>query len=109
MGAYPAIVDRSWAFRVDRDIGAVAGSTVSCPEHRRRPTELLALDVYNNGGRQITLGDVEGHLRRIRGHPPACPCGRCSAAAIVRPDRVLMHCAGVAGVEQRGARMRAIR
>ena len=53
-------------------------------------TELIALDMFNSGARQITLGDVECHVHRLRGHPAACPCGRCSAAAMVRPDRVLM-------------------
>ena len=58
--------------------------------HVVKATELLALDVFNSGARQITLSDVEQHVRRLRGHPPQCPCGRCSAAALVRPDRVLM-------------------
>jgi hypothetical protein len=58
--------------------------------HIVEATELLALDVFNSGARQITLADVEQHIHRLRGHPAACPCGRCSAAAIVRADRVLM-------------------
>jgi hypothetical protein len=53
-------------------------------------TELLALDVFNSGARQITIGDVEHYIAELRGHPPQCRCGRCEAAAIVRPDRVLM-------------------
>ena len=53
-------------------------------------TELLALDVFNSGRRQITLADVEHYLGALRNHPPECVCGRCAAAAIVRPDRVLM-------------------
>ena len=58
--------------------------------HDVQATELIALDVFNSGARQITIGDVEHHVHRLRGHPAACPCGRCSAAAVVRPDRVLM-------------------
>ena len=54
--------------------------------HVVEATELLALDLFNTGARQITLSDAESHVRRLRGHPPQCPCGRCSAAAIVRPD-----------------------
>jgi hypothetical protein len=53
-------------------------------------TELLALDVFNTGRRQITLSDVEHYIHTLRSHPPECQCGRCAAAAIVRPDRVLM-------------------
>ena len=53
-------------------------------------TELIALDVFNSGARQITLGDVEHYLAQLRSHSPQCRCGRCQAAAIVRPDRVLM-------------------
>ena len=53
-------------------------------------TELLALDVFNAGGRQITLGHVEHYLHELRGHVDECCCGRCAAAAIVRADRVLM-------------------
>ena len=53
-------------------------------------TELIALDVFNPGARQITIGDVEQYVHELRAHCPECRCGRCSAAAIVRPDRVLM-------------------
>ena len=53
-------------------------------------TGLLALDVFNSGARQISLGDVEHYISQLRSHAPECRCGRCSAAAIVRPDRVLM-------------------
>jgi hypothetical protein len=66
-------------------IGAVAGLAF-CAVHVVQATELIALDVFNSGARQITLGDVEHYL----GHSPECRCGRCQAAAIVRPDRVLM-------------------
>ena len=45
-------------------------------------TELLALDVFNAGGRQITLGDVEHYLHELRGHVDECRCGRCAAAAM---------------------------
>jgi hypothetical protein len=58
--------------------------------HQTEAAELLALDVFNTGARQITLGDVEHHIHTLRGHPPQCPCGRCQAARIVRADRVLM-------------------
>ena len=58
--------------------------------HAVEATELLALDQFNTGARQITLGDVEHHLRQLRSHSPECRCGRCQAAAIVRADRVLM-------------------
>jgi hypothetical protein len=51
-------------------------------------TELIALDVFNSGARQITLGDVEHYIHGLRAHCPQCRCGRCSAAAIVRPERV---------------------
>lgn len=53
-------------------------------------TELLALDMFNSGARQIQLGDVEHSIHGLRGHSTECRCGRCAAAAIVRPDRVLM-------------------
>ena len=53
-------------------------------------TELIVLDVFNTGARQITLGDVEHYLHGLRSHPPECACGRCQAAAVVRSDRVLM-------------------
>ena len=53
-------------------------------------TEPLALDVFNTGARQITIGDVEHYVAELRGHSPECRCGRCSAAAIVHADRVLM-------------------
>ena len=53
-------------------------------------TELLALDVFNTGARQITLGDVEQYLGQLRNLCPECACGRCQLAAIVRPDRGLM-------------------
>ena len=52
-------------------------------------TELLVLDVFNTRARQITLGDVEHYIHGLRGHVDECRCGRCAAAAIVRPDRVL--------------------
>ena len=52
--------------------------------------ELVALDVFNSGRRQITLADVEHYLSQLLSHCPECTCGRCQAAAIVRPDRVLM-------------------
>jgi hypothetical protein len=78
------------AQRVFEDIGATAGLR-SCAVDVVQATELLALDLFNSGARQITIDDVECHVRRLRGHPAACPCGRCSAATIVRPDRVLMN------------------
>jgi hypothetical protein len=52
--------------------------------------ELVALDVLNAGRRQITLSDVDHHLGQLRNHCAKCACGCCQAAAIVRPDRVLM-------------------
>jgi len=52
--------------------------------------ELVALDLFNTGQRQITLADVEHYLAQLRSHCPECTCGRCRAAAIVRSDRVLM-------------------
>ena len=58
--------------------------------HVVEATELIALDVFNSGARQITLGDVEHYISQLRSHSPECRCGRCQAAAIVRPDRVLM-------------------
>ena len=58
--------------------------------HVDEAQELLALDVFNTGARQITLCDVEHYLSQLRSHSPECRCGRCQAAAIVRPDRVLM-------------------
>jgi hypothetical protein len=33
-------------------------------------TELLALDVFNAGARQITLGDVERYLGALRNQSP---------------------------------------
>jgi hypothetical protein len=57
-------------------------------------TELIALDVCNS--RQITLGDVEHYISRLRGHPAQCPCGRCSAAAIVASRSGSDGCAGMA-------------
>jgi hypothetical protein len=71
------------------DIGAVAGLRF-CAVHAIEATELIALDVFNSGARQISLGDVEHHLAELRGHCPECRCGRCAAAAMVRADRVLM-------------------
>jgi hypothetical protein len=71
------------------DFGAATGLR-SCPVHVVQATELLALDVFSSGGRQITLGDVECYIHGLRSHSPQCRCGRCAAAAIVRPDRVLM-------------------
>ena len=53
-------------------------------------TELLALDVFGSGARQITLSDVEHYLGHLRSHSPESRCGCCQAGAIVRPDRVLM-------------------
>jgi hypothetical protein len=53
-------------------------------------TELIALDVFNSGQRQITLGDVENYIHGLPAHCTECRCGRCQAAAIVRPDRVPM-------------------
>jgi hypothetical protein len=70
-------------------------------------TELLALDVFNSGARQITLGDVEHYLGQLRGHSPECRCGRCQAAAIVRPDRVLMIVRAWQR-QQRAAKVRAM-
>ncbi len=61
-----------------------------CAVHVTEATEMLALDVFNSGARQITLGDVEHYVAELRGHGAECRCGRCAAAAIVRPDRVLM-------------------
>ncbi len=58
--------------------------------HAVEATELIALDMFNIGARQITLGDVEHYIHGLRSHSPECRCGRCQAAAIVRPDRVLM-------------------
>ena len=72
--------------RVFDDHGAANGLCVRVIE----ATELLALDVFNTGPRQITLGDVEHYLGQLRNHSPECRCGRCQAAATVRPDRVLM-------------------
>ena len=71
-------------------------------------TELLACDLFNTGGRQITLGDVERYLCQLRGHPPQCTCGRCEAAALVRPDRVLMI-VRVWQRQVRATRVRALR
>jgi hypothetical protein len=71
------------------DIGAVAPLR-SCAVHAVEATELLALDLFNTGARQITLGDVEHYLGPLRSHSPERRCGRCQAAAIVRPDRVVM-------------------
>jgi hypothetical protein len=65
------------------------GSTV-CAVRVVEATELLALDVFGSGARQITLSDVEHYLGQLRSHSPECRCGCCQAAAIVRPDRVLM-------------------
>jgi hypothetical protein len=56
-------------------------------------TELLALDLFNTGARQIKLWDVEHCIHELRSHSHECRCGRCQAAAMVRPDRVLMLCA----------------
>ena len=70
-------------------IGAVAGLRF-CAVDVVQATELIALDVFNSGARQITLGDVENYIHGLRGHCPECRCGRCQAAAIVRPNRVLM-------------------
>ena len=53
-------------------------------------TELLALDLFNTGARQIMLWDVEHCIHELRSHSHECRCGRCQAAAMVRPDRVLM-------------------
>jgi hypothetical protein len=52
--------------------------------------DLFALDVFNAGRRQITLGDVDHHLGQLRNHCAKCTCGRCAAAPIMRADRVLM-------------------
>ena len=71
------------------DIGAGPGLTF-CAVRDVQATELIALDVFNSGARQITLGDVEHYIHELRAHGPQCRCGRCSAAAVVRPDRVLM-------------------
>ncbi len=61
-----------------------------CAVNVTEATEKLALDVFNSGARQITIGDVEHYVAELRGHGAECRCGRCAAAAIVRPDRVLM-------------------
>ena len=54
-------------------------------------TELIALDLFNSGARQITIGDVECHVRPSTRPSRTVPeRGRCEAAAMVRPDRVLM-------------------
>ena len=71
-------------------VGAVAPLR-SCAVDVTEATELLALDMFNIGARQIpSTSDVEQHVRRLRGHSPECRCGRCGAAAMLRPDRVLM-------------------
>ena len=79
-----------------------------CAVDTVQATELLALDIFNSGARQITIGDVECHIHRLRGHPAACPCGRCTAAAIVRPDRVLMI-VRIWQRQVRATRLRALR
>ena len=57
---------------------AISRSTV-CAVRVIEATELLALDVFNAGGRQITLGDVARHyLHELRGHVDECRF-RCSA------------------------------
>ena len=71
------------------DIGAMAGLRF-CAVRVVEATELLALDVFNSGARQITLADVEHYLGELRSHSPECRCGRCTASRIVRPDKVLM-------------------
>ena len=63
---------------------AISRSTV-CAVRVIEATELLALDVFNAGGRQITLGDVEHYLHELRGHVDECRCGRCAAAAMRYP------------------------
>jgi hypothetical protein len=54
------------------------------------PSTDSGLDLFNTGARQITLGDVEHYLGPLRSHSFERRCGRCQAAAIVRPDRVVM-------------------
>ena len=66
-----------------------SGATLT-PVRAVEATELLACDMFNTGGRQITLGDVERYLRQLRGHLPGCDCGHCEAARLARADRVLM-------------------
>ena len=68
----------------------IAGTGYSPPVREVECAERLALDVFNTGARQITLGDVEHYLGQLASHSPECRCGRCQAAAIVRPDRGLM-------------------
>ena len=66
-----------------------SGATLT-PVRAIEATELIALDVFNTGAHQVTLGDVERYLRQLRGHVPDCGCDRCEAAAMVRADGVLM-------------------
>jgi hypothetical protein len=54
--------------------------TTVCAVRVIEATELLALDVFNTGRRQITLGDVGRYLGQLRNHSPECACGRCQAA-----------------------------
>jgi hypothetical protein len=88
-------------------IGAVAPLR-TCAVHAVEATELLALDQFNTGARQITLGDVEHYLGQLRSDSPECRCGRCQAAAIVRADRVLMIVRAWQR-QQRAARVRGMR
>ncbi len=78
-----------------------------CAVHVTEATEMLALDVFNSGARQITIGDVEHYVAELRGHGAEC-CGRCAAAAMVRPDRVLMIVRAWQP-QQRATRVRALR
>ena len=53
--------------------------------------ELLALDVYQRAnGRPVTLAMVADRLKQLLSHRPSFACGRCEAAARVKPERVLV-------------------
>ena len=69
---------------------AATGGSIVCAVHIVEATELIALDLFNSGGRQITIGDVDAPSAVYAAIHRSAPCGRCSAAAMVRPDRVLM-------------------
>jgi hypothetical protein len=53
-----------------------------------RIQDLLAIDVFRcaeETGQPATLGLVESRLAELAAHEPACKCGLCAPASIVKP------------------------
>jgi hypothetical protein len=50
--------------------------------------EILALKLFDQGGRALARADVDAAMARWRAHPESCSCGVCDRARSVSVSRV---------------------